>query len=36
METVHLLCSPANAENLNKSIAQYREGKAKKRELLDE
>ncbi|NWO06754.1 MAG: type II toxin-antitoxin system prevent-host-death family antitoxin [Alteromonadaceae bacterium] len=36
METVHLLRSPANAEHLNRSIAQYREGKAKKRELLDE
>ncbi|KPD24310.1 MULTISPECIES: type II toxin-antitoxin system Phd/YefM family antitoxin [Idiomarina] len=36
METVHLLRSPANAEHLNKSIAQYKEGKAKQRELLDE
>jgi antitoxin YefM len=36
METVHLLRSPANAEHLNKSIAQYKEGKTKKRELLDE
>lgn len=36
METVHLLRSPVNAEHLNKSITQYREGKAKKRELLDE
>jgi antitoxin YefM len=36
METVHLLRSPANAEHLNKSIAQYKEGKAKQRELLNE
>ncbi len=28
METVHLLRSPANAEHLGKSIAQYRAGKA--------
>ncbi|WP_440905683.1 type II toxin-antitoxin system Phd/YefM family antitoxin [Catenovulum sp. SX2] len=27
METVHLLSSPANAEHLNRSIAQYRLGK---------
>lgn len=32
METVHLLRSPANTEHLNKSIAQYKEGKAKQRE----
>lgn len=36
METVHLLRSPANVEHLNTSIAQYREGKAKQKELLDE
>nr|WP_298414829.1 type II toxin-antitoxin system prevent-host-death family antitoxin [uncultured Halomonas sp.] len=36
METVHLLRSPANAEHLNKSIAQYRAGKAIERELVDE
>ena len=36
METVHLLRSPANVEHLNKSIAQYRQGKAIQRELLDE
>ena len=36
METVHLLRSPANAEHLNKSIAQYKEGNAKQRELLNE
>lgn len=33
METVHLLRSPANAEHLSKSIAQYKAGKAVKREL---
>ena len=32
METVHLLRSPANADHLNKSITQYKEGKAKQRE----
>jgi len=36
METVHLLRSPANAEHLTKSIAQYRAGKATPRELIDE
>lgn len=36
METVHLLRSPANVEHLNKSIAQYRQGKVIQRELLDE
>ena len=36
METVHLLRSPANAEHLNRSIAQYKAGKATPRELLDE
>ncbi|MFE8073452.1 type II toxin-antitoxin system prevent-host-death family antitoxin [Marinobacteraceae bacterium S3BR75-40.1] len=36
METVHLLRSPANAEHLNKSIAQYKAGKATERELVDE
>ncbi|WP_417499244.1 type II toxin-antitoxin system Phd/YefM family antitoxin [Methylophaga sp.] len=36
METVHLLRSPANVEHLNKSIAQYREGKVTERKLLDE
>ncbi|VAW56858.1 YefM protein (antitoxin to YoeB) [hydrothermal vent metagenome] len=35
METVHLLKSPANAEHLNKSIEQYRQGKAKERDLLE-
>ncbi|MTJ01532.1 type II toxin-antitoxin system Phd/YefM family antitoxin [Idiomarina piscisalsi] len=32
METVHLLRSPANADHLNKSITQYKEGQAKQRE----
>lgn len=36
METVHLLRSPANAEHLSKSIAQYRTGKAAERELVDQ
>ena len=35
METVHLLRSPQNAERLNRSIAQYRSGKATERELVD-
>jgi len=34
METVYLLKSPANAEHLRKSIEQYRQGKAKERNLL--
>lgn len=36
METVHLLRSPANAEHLNRSIAQFKAGKTTTRELLDE
>ena len=36
METVHLLRSPANAKHLSESIEQYRAGKAKARELIDE
>lgn len=36
METVHLLRSPANAEHLNKSIAQYKAGKVAERDLIDE
>ncbi|QPL45749.1 type II toxin-antitoxin system prevent-host-death family antitoxin [Halomonas sp. A40-4] len=36
METVYLMRSPANAERLNKSIAQYRAGQAQSRELIDE
>lgn len=36
METVHLLRSPANAEHLNRSITQYKSGKATQRDLIDE
>ena len=36
METVHLLKSPANAEHLNKSIAQYKSGKTTQRDIVDE
>lgn len=36
METVHLLKSPANAEHLNKSIAQFNAGKVSTKELLDD
>lgn len=36
METVHLLRSPANAEHLNRSIAQFRAGKVIQRDLVDE
>ena len=36
METVHLLRSPANAEHLNRSMAQYKAGKTTARELVDE
>ncbi|MBU3006084.1 type II toxin-antitoxin system Phd/YefM family antitoxin [Paraglaciecola arctica] len=36
METVHLLRSPANAEHLNRSIAQFKAGKTTQRELIDE
>ena len=36
METVHLMRSPANASNLEKSIKQYRSGKAKIRDLVDD
>jgi antitoxin YefM len=35
METVHLLKSPANAAHLERSIAQFRAGKAVERDLLD-
>ena len=36
METVHLLRSPANAEHLNRSIAQYKAGKTTQRDLVNE
>ncbi|MBW6475523.1 MAG: type II toxin-antitoxin system prevent-host-death family antitoxin [Chromatiales bacterium] len=36
METVHLLRSPANAEHLNRSIAQFKAGQVTQRQLLDE
>ena len=36
METVHLLSSPANVRHLEKSIEQYRNGKAEAHELLDD
>jgi len=36
METLYLLESPANAKNLMESIKQYKEGKAKVRDLVDE
>jgi len=36
METVYLLKSPANAEHLSKSIEQYRQGKIKEKDLLNE
>jgi antitoxin YefM len=36
LETVHLLKSPANAAHLERSIAQYKQGKVTKRDLLDE
>lgn len=36
METVHLLSSPANAAHLAKSIAQAREGKTQRRELIED
>lgn len=34
METVHLLRSPANAQHLKESIAQYRAGKVVERDLI--
>jgi antitoxin YefM len=36
METVHLLKSPANAAHLERSIAQYRQGRVKEKDLIDE
>ncbi|MEM9272753.1 MAG: type II toxin-antitoxin system prevent-host-death family antitoxin [Cyanobacteria bacterium P01_F01_bin.143] len=36
LETVHLLKSPANVAHLERSIAQYRQGQAKEKDLLDE
>lgn len=36
METVHLLRSPANAEHLNRSITQYKMGKAIEHALVDD
>jgi antitoxin YefM len=36
METVHLLRSPANAEHLSRSIAQFKAGKSDPRDLIDE
>lgn len=36
METVHLLRSPKNAGHLNRSIAQFKAGKATQRNLIDE
>jgi antitoxin YefM len=35
-ETLHLLKSPANVDHLEKSIAQYKEGKVTTHELIDE
>ncbi|WP_108649853.1 type II toxin-antitoxin system Phd/YefM family antitoxin [Dongshaea marina] len=36
METVHLLKSPANASHLERSLAQYKSGQAKVKDLLDD
>jgi prevent-host-death family protein len=36
METVHLLRSPANAEHLNRSMTQYKMGKAMEHALVDD
>ncbi|MBC5832257.1 MULTISPECIES: type II toxin-antitoxin system Phd/YefM family antitoxin [Vibrio] len=36
METVHLLRSPANAEHLHRSIAQFKASKVSQRDLIDE
>ncbi|MEG4487739.1 type II toxin-antitoxin system prevent-host-death family antitoxin [Microcoleus sp. D2_18a_B4] len=36
LETVHLLKSPANAAHLERSIAQFKQGKVVDRHLLDD
>ena len=36
LETVHLLKSPVNAAHLERSIAQYKQGQVKEKDLLDE
>lgn len=36
METVHLLKSPANAAHLERSIAQFKQGRVIERDLLDD
>lgn len=36
METVHLLKSPANVAHLERSIEQYRQGKAIERDMVDD
>ena len=36
METFQLLKSPANADHLSRSIAQFKAGKVVKRDLMDE
>ncbi|MBE9066030.1 type II toxin-antitoxin system prevent-host-death family antitoxin [Leptolyngbya cf. ectocarpi LEGE 11479] len=36
LETVHLLKSPANAAHLERSIAQYKQGRVTEKELIDE
>lgn len=36
LETVHLLKSPANAAHLERSIAQYKQGRVTEKNLLDE
>ena len=35
METLHLLQSPKNAEHLEKSIKEYKQGKITNRDLID-
>ena len=36
IETVHLLRSPANAEHLQRSVAQFKAGESTQRDLIDE